>query len=74
MAATKKRVTRWERLRPLRSELLSRQVDLEVNAEYMVDLSRDGRLPGHIRENLADVACRLREEARYLRQARRELR
>lgn len=65
---------RWARLRPLRNELFRRQIDLEVASEYMVDLSNDPRLPGHIRSNLGDTANRLKEEAQYLQRARRELR
>lgn len=65
---------RWARLRPLRDELFRRQIDLEVEAEYLVDLAGDPRLPGHIAQNLGDSANRLKEEAAYLRRARRELR
>lgn len=65
---------RWRRLAPLRQELLRRQVDVEIAAECLVDLGNDERRPGHIRCNLADSARRLREEADYLRRARRELR
>ena len=65
---------RWHRLRPLRAELLRRQVDLEVAAEQLVDLSKEPQLPGHIAVNLGDTASRLFEEAKYLARARRELR
>lgn len=66
--------TRYRRLAPLRHRLLLESVDVECRAEALEDIMRDPELPGHIVANLGDVVSRLRDEARYLRRARRELR
>lgn len=65
---------RWERLRPQRHKLLLESVDIECRAEALEELARDPSIPGHMARNLSDTANRLKEEATYLRRARRELR
>lgn len=57
-----------------RAELLRRQLDIEVTAELLIDMSNDPKFPSHMRSNFGDVARRLQQEAQYLQQARRELR
>lgn len=64
---------RWQKFRQLRHELLL-AVDTECRAEHLEALSRDERLPYHIRCNFKDSARRIRDEAKYVKQARRELR
>ena len=67
-------MTRWERFRPQRHELMLLACDMECRAEQLEDICRAGQLPGHILQNFGDVANRLRAEAKYVKQARRELR
>lgn len=69
-----KKQTRWERFRPQRHLLMMRALDLECVAEDLLALCKRGELPGHILQNFGDVANRLREEAKYVKSARRELR
>lgn len=72
--ARKKRLTRWERFRSQRHELMMRALDLECVAEDLENMCKAGQLPGHILQNFGDVANRLRAEAKYVKSARRELR
>lgn len=65
---------RWARYRPHRHALMMRALDLECVAEDLENMVKAGDLPGHVQQNFTDVARRLREEAKYVKAARRELR